>query len=239
MPKSPQHWTESLFDSVYALHETAREYQIADRAAQAAVDSVDFDRRRSHEGRIALEGRTNVYGGAYTRAPHDHALMVLSQTYRAAANEMRTRYEQAALLFASGAAWAVRSVHEGQQTPVVAFLTDEDHDAVPRALHVPNLDRYSERPALEAAYRAVSLCTQAAEYGEELGNRDDISEHEAGELHRAWGITNGTAEAAFSYGLLAQRALNFVLLEPRRAREREIALARASAQTDRPSEPSA
>ncbi len=42
------------------------------------------------------------------------------------------------------------------------------------------------------------------------------------------------ADAAYAYGLAAQRALNFVLLEPRRAREREIALARAAAQTDQP-----
>ncbi|MEV3995779.1 hypothetical protein AB0K62_08815 [Streptomyces halstedii] len=228
--KTPQHWTESLFDSVYALYETAREYQTAHRAAQLAMDSVDFDRRKSHEGRIAIEGRTNAYGRTYTRCPHDHALSVLSRSYREAASEARCRYTEAALLYASGAAWAIRSVQKDEQPPVVSFEVDADGDAVPRAMHIPGLVTYEGGPALDGAYDAVRRCMDADEYAEDLAGRAYVSDHEAGEMFRAGNVADGLADAAFAYGLLAQRAVSFVLLEPRRARERELALARAAAQ---------
>ncbi|QQZ54116.1 hypothetical protein IFE09_11160 [Streptomyces microflavus] len=236
MPEKPaQHWTDSLFDSVSALYEMAHEYQIALRAAEVTASSVDFDRRKSHEGRIALEGRTSVYGRTYTRPPHDYALMLLSHTYGEAASLMRRRYTEASLLFASGAAWAVRSVHAGEQPPVVAFETDKDGDWVLRALHTPDLDRpdldrYAGAADLAAAYDQLRRCMDADEYGEELAGRDEVSEQEAGAMFDAHAEADGLADAAFAYGLLAQKAVSFVLLEPRRARERERALARAEAQ---------
>ncbi|MFJ2209364.1 hypothetical protein [Streptomyces microflavus] len=230
MPEKTQHWTDSLFDSVYALYETAHEYQIALRAAEVTASTVDFDRRKSHEGRIALEGRTSIYGRTYTRPPHDYALMLLSHTYGEAASLMRRRYTEASLLFASGAAWAVRSVHAGEQPPVVAFETDKDGDWVLRALYTPDLDRYAGAADLDAAYDQLRRCMDADEYGEELAGRDEVSEQEAGAMFDAHAEADGLADAAFAYGLLVQKAVNFVLLEPRRAREREIALARAEAQ---------
>ncbi|MEV6477654.1 hypothetical protein [Streptomyces sp. NPDC051657] len=234
MSKTPQHWTESLFDSVYGLYETAREYQSALRAAQAAADTVDIDRRQHHEGRIALEGRTNAYGRTLTREPHTRALYDLGETYGTAASVLRSRYQEAALLFASGAAWAIRSVHRGEQPPVVAFETDDDGNAVPHAMYTPELDRYAGAAALDAAYDAVRRCMDAGEHIEEMADWGPISEHDAGQMTRAGEVAGGLAAAAYAYGLLAQRALNFVLLEPRRSREREIALARAVAQTDQP-----
>ncbi|MFJ8760801.1 hypothetical protein [Streptomyces cyaneofuscatus] len=231
MPEKPaQHWTESLFDSVTALYQTAREYQIALRAAQAAVDTVDIDRRRHHEGRIALEGRTNAYGRTLTREPHERALYDLCDTYGKAAAVMRSRYQEAALLYASGTSWAIRSVLRGEHPPVVAFQTDGDGDLVPHAMYTPELDRYSGAADLNAAYDAVRRCMDADEYGEELAGRDYVTEHEAGEMFHAHDIAAGLPQAAFALGLLLQRALNWSLLEPRRAHALEIALAAAEAQ---------
>ncbi|MFC9247782.1 hypothetical protein ACFT7S_28350 [Streptomyces sp. NPDC057136] len=233
MRDKTQYWTESLFDSVYALYETAREYQTAHISAQLAVDTVDFGRRRNHEGRIALEGRTNAYGRTLTREPHEKALSDLSSLYDRAEAEMHRRYEEAALLYASGAAWAIRSVQNGEQPPVVAFQTDDDGHAVQHLLDIPGLDTYVEGQALDAAYDVLVGCAGSSEYAEDLAGRDYVSEHEAGEMFRAIDASDGLAGAAYAYGLLAQRALNFVLIGPRRAWESELAAARAtqSAQT--------
>lgn len=227
--KKQQPWTESLFDSVYALYETAREYQTAHRAAQIAVQTVDIDRRRVHEGCIALEGRTNAYGRTLTRPPHEVALYDLHSIYARTERELRQRYEEAALLYASGAAWAIRSVLQGETPAHVVFQT-ENGSAVPNSLHIPGLDTYANGPALDAAYDAVRRCMSAAEHAEDLAGRDYVTDHEAGEMFRAGGVADDLADTAYAYGLLGQRAVNFVLREPRQARERELALARATAQ---------
>lgn len=241
--KKTQHWTESLFDSVYALYLTAREYQTAHRAAQVAEQMVGMDRRQLHEGRIALEGRVNAYGRTLTREPHTKVIYDLGSVYRQAEGRMHGRYEEAALLYASGAAWAIRSVQSGNTPALVAFQTDDDGDAVPNLMEIPGLDTYEGGPALDAAYDAMVRCAGACEYAEDLAGRDHVTEHEANEMFRERDVADGLADAAFAYGLLAQRAVSFVLLEPRRARERELALARAVAQqTTQPagvSEPSA
>lgn len=225
-----QHWTESLFDSVYALYETAREFQTAHRAAQLATLTVDFDRRQLHAGRIAMEGRTNAYGRTFTRAPHEEAASVLSRLYSTTESTAHRYYEGAALLYASGAAWAIRSVQGGNAPAVIAFQIDDDGDPVPHAMNIPGLETYAGGPELDAAYNRVRDCLDAAEHAEDLAGRDYVADHEASEMFRAGDVAAGLAEAAFAYGLLAQRALNFVLLEPRRVRSAELAYARAIAQ---------
>ncbi|MEV7959325.1 hypothetical protein ACIO6T_41295 [Streptomyces sp. NPDC087532] len=232
MPEKPaqQHWTESLFDSVYALYETAHEYRTAHRAAQVAEQMVGMDRRQIHEGRIALQGRVNAYGRTRTREPHEKAIYDLGTLYRQAESKLHRCYEEAALLYASGAAWSIATVQDGHTPAVVEFNTDDNGDAVPHRLHIPGLDTYAEGPALDAAYNAVRDCMGAAEYAEDLAGRDYVTDHEAGEMFRAGNAALGLADAAFAYGLLAQRAVNFVLLEPRRAWHSELAAARATAQ---------
>lgn len=232
--KKLQHWTESLPDSVYALYETANEYRNAHRAAQLQTTTVDFVRRMTHEGRIALEGRTNAHGRTYTQSPHGQALSVLSSLYSATASKTQYRYEEAALLYASGAAWAVRAVLDGGKPPVVAFQVDSHGDPAPHSMDIPGLDTWVDGPALDAAYNTLRRCMDAAEYGEDLADRDYVSDHEAGEMHRALGEARNLADAAFAYGLLAQRAVSFSLITARRARETELAQAHAAKQTDQP-----
>ncbi|WP_335936658.1 hypothetical protein [Streptomyces sp. PTD5-9] len=244
-PRIP-HWTDTLFDSVYALYETAHEYRTAHRAAQVAEQTVNLDRRKLHPGRVALRGQSGRTGDSYYRtrrtAPHEKAVFDLGTLYRQATADMHHRYEDAALLYASGAAWTIATVQNGHTPAVVEFNTDGTGAPVPHRLHIPGLDTYAEGPALDAAYKTVRDCMAAADYAEDVAGRDYVTDHEAGEMFRAGDAAAGLADAAFAYGLLAQRAVNFVLLEPRRARERELAIARAAAQQSThttPSEPSA
>ncbi|MEV5678548.1 hypothetical protein [Streptomyces sp. NPDC052179] len=237
--KKIQHWTESLFDSVYALYETAREYQTAHRAAHVAVQTVDVDRRKLHEGRVALRGLRGRADADYYRtrctSPHEKAVFGLYDLYSRSESELRHRYDEAAHLFASGAAWAIGAV-QGDETPaVVEFNTDEDGTPTRHQLNITGLDRYAGTGEFTAAYDRWHARICAAEYAEDLAGRDYASDHEAGQMHDAIDAALGLADSAFAYGLLAQRALNFVLLEPRRTRQSELAAARATAQSAQPS----
>ncbi|MFJ9982529.1 hypothetical protein ACIQUD_00440 [Streptomyces globisporus] len=237
--KTQQHWTESLVASVYALYETAAEYRTAYRAAQLQVTTVDQVRRMTYEGRIALEGSINAWGRTATVVPHGQALDVLSRLYRTVETETQARYEEAALLYASGAAWAVRAVSRGDQPPLVSFHTTTHGDPAPSSLEIPGLQTWEDGPALDAAYDAVLRCSSAAARAEELGGREPLGDREAAELHRVHAEAERMGDASFAYGLIAQRALALVLVGPRRVHESDLAQAHAAAQTDRPSEPSA
>ncbi|MEV5688603.1 hypothetical protein AB0L68_36405 [Streptomyces sp. NPDC052164] len=228
--KKTAHWTESLVDSVYGLYEAANEYRTAHRAAQLQAATVDRIRRMTYEGRIALEGRPTVSGRTFTRAPHGQALSVLSRLYGTVEAETQGRYEEAALLYASGAAWAVRAVLEGKEPPAVAFWTDDHGDPAPHSLEIPGLQTWADGPGLDAAYDALVRCTRAAEYTEELGDREPLNDHESAEIHRANTEAAGIADAAFAYGLLGQRAVSYALIGARRTRESELAQAHAAAQ---------
>ncbi|MET9096199.1 hypothetical protein ABZX72_29390 [Streptomyces cyaneofuscatus] len=234
MPKPTQHWTDSLFDSVYALYENAREYQLAHRSAQLIAAQADFDRRKTSEGRIELVGHSAGYGRPLLREPHPDALFALLGIYNEAATTMHRLYEEAALLFASGAAWAVRSIQLGHTPPVVSFQTDQYDTPVEHQLSITGLTNYAGAETLTASYELLAHRLAASERAVHLAGRGDLLDNEAGELHDAVDTAMGIADSAFAYGLHAQRALDFCLLEPRRAREREIALACAAAQSDQP-----
>ncbi|MFJ8883639.1 hypothetical protein ACIRJR_09515 [Streptomyces sp. NPDC102402] len=232
--RTQQHWADSLFDSVYALYETAREYQTAHRAALVAVETVDVDRRQLHEGHVALRGLHGRIDADYYRtsrvSPHMKAVFDLYDLYSRTERELHRRYEEAALLYASGAAWAI-AVVQGDETPAqVDFNTAEDGTPVLHRLSITGLDRYAGAGELAAAYDQVRNRMDAAEYAGDLADRGELSDHQAGELDHAIGVAMGLADMAFAYGLLAQRAVSFVLLEPRRARAAELAYARAVAQ---------
>lgn len=127
--------------------------------------------------------------------------------------------------------WAIQAVQRGDTPPVVEFLRDEDGMCLHRGVILPEFDGYAEDRALKAAYERLADCIDADRYAEQLAGADYVSDHEAGEMFRAGEAAEGMADAAFAYGRLAQRALNFALLGPRRERERQLALARAAADT--------
>ncbi|OKK06439.1 hypothetical protein AMK26_10500 [Streptomyces sp. CB03234] len=222
------HWTDSLTDSVYALWETATEYRTAYLHAYLARHNAEFDRRRIHDGVIGICRRLNDRGDTrhHRRAPHFHALSLISDAYRRAERELQQRYEDAALLYASGAAWAIASVQRSETPPVVEF-TEADGQLAHHGLEISGLDRYAGAHALRVAYQDLAVKLGAAGYAEDLAAREYLADHEAGELHAALDDAAGIADAAYAYGQLAHKALHFVLLEPIRDRERQLALARA------------
>ncbi|MFE3383331.1 hypothetical protein, partial [Streptomyces anulatus] len=105
---------------------------------------------------------------------------------------------------------------------------------VQHRLSITGLTNYAGAPALGRAYEQLARRLSAADHAVHLAEQSDLADHEAGELHDAHDAAMGIADSAYAYGLLAQKAVNFVLLEPRRARERVIALARVAAQADQP-----
>jgi hypothetical protein len=225
------HWTDSLTDSVYALWEAATEYRTAYLTAYLARQGAEYDRRRIHPGDISI--RTPLAGGGThhrRRAPHDMALSQVLHTFRTAERELQQRYENAALQYASGAAWAIAAVQRGETPPVVEFTeAAPDSDPVLHHLGTSGLDRYAGQRALQAAYADLRARLDAIDYAEDLAMRDHLADHEAGAMHTALDTAAGVADAAYAYGQLAHKALHFVLLGPIRDRERQLALARAEA----------
>jgi hypothetical protein len=227
------HWTDSLFDSVYALYEAAHEYQIAHRAAGVAVQSVAVDRRQIHDGEIDSTLRLNDSGDTRTRRrrPHEHAVFTLLDLYGKTERQLHHSFEHAALLYATGAVWAINAVQGGGTPAVVEFARDADGVSVRHPVRLPYLDRYAEAAQLKAAHDRLADCLDAERYAEQLAGAEHVADHEAGDMFRAGEVAEGIADAAFAYGLLAQRALNFVLLGPRLERDRARAAARAGLPT--------
>ncbi|MER6635872.1 hypothetical protein ABT285_09945 [Streptomyces microflavus] len=234
MPERIPFWTESLSDSVSALGATAHEFQGAHRAAELATDSVDYDRRVVHQGRYVLEGRNNSYASTLVQLPHDQALSHLSHLYASVQAETARHYALAALLYASGAAWAIRSIQRGHTPAAVRFHADDFDGAEPHATTVPRLDGYDGTPALEAAHSNLARCMDARDVAEGLADITNPGDDKIARMNEAYDIADGLADAAYAYGLLVHRALHHVLAEPRRARERELVAAYTAAQTTQP-----
>ncbi|MFD8437416.1 hypothetical protein ACFV2I_20240 [Streptomyces microflavus] len=233
MPERIPFWTESLSDSVSALGATAHEFQGAHRAAELATDSVDYDRRVVHQGRYVLEGRTDSRP-PLPRLPHDQALSHLSHLYASVQAETARHYALAALLYASGAAWAIRSIQRGHTPAAVSFHADAYDDAEPHATTVPRLDGYDGTPDLEAAHSTLARCMDARDVAEGLADITNPGDDKIARMNAAYDIADGLADAAYAYGLLVHRALHHVLAEHRRARERELVAAYTAAQTTQP-----
>ncbi|WP_432124024.1 hypothetical protein [Streptomyces sp. C10-9-1] len=231
-----QHWTDSLFDSVYALYEAAREYRTAHQAALVAQESVDLDRRRIHEGETEAVRRLHGRGDTHTRrhVPHQQAVFALHREYGDLVSRMHRSYLDAALLYATGTVWAIRTVQDGGTPPVVAFERDGDGTLLHRPVLLPELDRYSEQAALQRTYDRLAYCIDADRYSEDLAGADYVTDHEAGEMFAAAAAAQGMADAAYAYGLAAQKALSYTLLGPRAERAKQRSAARTATATDTP-----
>ncbi|MGW4030777.1 hypothetical protein ACWEFL_15900 [Streptomyces sp. NPDC004838] len=228
-------WFETLTGSVAGLFEAAREYRHAHRAAELVAES---GRRpwNPHEGRITL-GPAHGPGGrerpARSTEPHGRAAATVQRLHEDLARELHAGFERAALLYASGTAWAIRQIQTGQQPARVRFETDEDgRRALPHEdMKIEGLTgRYAKTPRLTAAYDALYAAVSAGKYAEDLAGRDYVSEREAGEMFEAGADARAIPEAAYQYGLRAEMALHFVLLGPRADHARQQAAERAAAQ---------
>ncbi|MFG2699563.1 hypothetical protein [Streptomyces sp. NPDC048386] len=225
-------WYEHLTDSVRALGDAAREWQIADQKAAVLEADVELLRRNLNEGKILVHGPQDSGWDAKPRqrGPHEHAVFDLQKIYMDHRHLTRRWYEHAASMFAAGAAWAVARVRAGEQPDACLFPLDEDHRPVPGSCRIEDLGPYAGARDLAAAYERLISMEASAEFGEELAGRDYVSDHEAGEMFDAWEHARGLAGAAYAYGLLAERALQFVLLGPKETHRKQLAEARAAEQ---------
>ncbi|REE62165.1 hypothetical protein BX257_4778 [Streptomyces sp. 3212.3] len=216
-------WYEDLEDSVRALGETAREYQLAHTAATTLLAGVEYERRRLHDGKVSLTPRSPWDGrpqAPVTREPHADAVFDLAAVYRDHALKMRELYEHAALLYASGCAWAIRTVQQDANPNGVNFQMGTDHKADPGPLEIKGLVQYVDSQALADAYVRLMECLGAGYIAEDLDGREYLADHEASQLHDALEQAAGTADAAYAYGQLAEAAVTFALVGQRRQHAR-------------------
>jgi hypothetical protein len=221
-------WFEHLTDSVRALGEAALEWQHAARDAALGYARADVQRRLMHDGTVTGQPGPNARGWEATpseRSPHIDALFDVQRLYSDLQLRTHNEYEHQALLFASGAAWAVRQVRAGATPSRVELPLAEDRRALVPAGFDADLgaledDRYSELRRVTAAHQQLMECLNAAEFGQEISEQDYIADHEASEMHECAAIAQGTADAAYRFGLLIEQSLRFVLL-PAKATHRK------------------
>lgn len=224
-------WFEHLVDSVRALGEAAREWQLADQSARLLEAGVELERRTLHEGKILVKGpeARGWDSKPRRRGPHEHAVFDLQKIYMEHRFVTRRNYEHAAMLYASGAARAIAQVQAGEQPERVLFTLDKDRIPVVGGYEISALGNYVGAKKLAAAYGQVLRMDQAAEHAEELGGREYVADHEASEMFEAAVFARGLPDAAYAYGRLAEDALSFVLLGPKETHRKQQRAAREQA----------
>ncbi|MEU3256147.1 hypothetical protein [Streptomyces sp. NPDC006997] len=239
---APAHapWFEHLTDSVRALGEAAREWQLAAQAATVDHARADHHGLTDHEGRVTGLPPADAVGWQarpHHPRPHSVARRQLEKHYRDAMYAARHGYEDAARLYASGAAWAVRQVQDGHQPHQVEFATAQANGSTLLAL-VPGSERidlkaltaarYAEAASVTAAFERLDRCLYAAQYAEDIDDQDYIADHEATQMHDALTVAAGIPDAAYDYGLALEGVLQFVLLGPKETHRRQRAEQRAA-----------
>ncbi|MFI8256963.1 hypothetical protein [Streptomyces filamentosus] len=215
MPRKTLPWFETLTDSAYALGAAAREARTALQAAEAAVAQYDLDRVR------LLDGEVTVPGLFSPTRPHDRAVMGIGKTLQECRNRMEHLYTDAALSYAYGTAWAILRVLDGQEPPCVELgLTAEGHLTIPSELApippvIAGLNRWCDNAKFDKARQRWRECDSAGEYASALADQEYLADHEANEMHQALDVTQGEADAAYAYGVLAESALHYALLGAR------------------------
>lgn len=231
-------WFEHLTDSVRGLGEAAREWRLADRAAALAEAHVGLERRVLHEGRVTHQpGPDTLPFRRHTHTnhrPHTRAFFELQRIYMEHRWLTRRRYRESAMLFASGAAWAIAHVQAGEQPRQVVFDLDgyERPGPMPHGYRVECLGPYVGAKKLAAAYEQLLAKDHAREVAEEIAGRDEdeVTERDAGDMFDAADAARGIEDAAYEYGLLVEQALGFVLLGPKDAHRKRLAEERAAQQ---------
>ncbi|MGW0599931.1 hypothetical protein ACWD11_22645 [Streptomyces sp. NPDC002776] len=241
---APKHapWFEHLTDSVRGLGEAAREWQLVAQAAVVDHARADHPGIGYHEGRVTGLPPADAVGWqarTTSHRPHLAAQRQVEKVYRDTMYAARAGYEDAARLYASGAAWAVRQVQEGMQPSYVELPQRQGTETM--LVLAPCSDRvgtealtaarYVDAAKVIAAYEALDRCLYAGQLAEAIGSQEYVADHEASQMHDAWTVAEGTADAAYAYGLVLERALQFVLLGPKEEHRKQLAAARAERET--------
>ncbi|MFD8301495.1 hypothetical protein ACFV29_03915 [Streptomyces sp. NPDC059690] len=219
-------WFDSLTDSVYALGAAAREAQRAARAAELERDAYSPDRIRLLDAEVHVDGRAP---GSVPFRPHDAAVFTIGDTIGKAVRVLRGLYVNTALAYGYGTAWAILRVLDGQQPAAVSLRRSADGhcmlppDLCPVLPAMPALQRWNDYVRFEQARLRLVECDSAGCHAEFLDCQAELSDHEAAELHAALDVAAGEADAAYAYGVLAESALHFALLEPKAQHARTLA----------------
>ncbi|MCC9712046.1 hypothetical protein E4N62_46695 [Streptomyces sp. MNU76] len=232
-------WFEHLTDSVGALGEAAREWRLADRAASLAEDHTRWERGVLHEGRTTHEPGPDtvpLHRRTYSNhRPHVRAVRELRRAYQEHRSLTRRWYGHTAMLFASGAAWAIAQVQAGGEPRQVVFTLDhyERPAPIPHGYSVEGVEAYAGAEKLAAAYDRLRSTHLAHDVSEEIAGRPDheVTERDAGEMFEAGDHARGLPDAAYAYGLLLEGALQYVLLDTKDAHRKRLAEQRAAQQT--------
>ncbi|WP_327088549.1 hypothetical protein OIE66_40580 [Nonomuraea sp. NBC_01738] len=191
--------------SVYALGAAAREYQAALRLARTGAWGVRFDRLRPVDGEIIVPGRE-------AHRPHDMALFEIADKLGALVTCMETSYEDAALLYAYGATWAAHEIIQGRAPNLVEVRL---RDSIPapgtRPVIGEHLTRWAGRTDYARALGTLLDAELALEHGSGLASEDDLADHEVGEMHDALIRAEGLADAAYAFGVQAERSVHFAI----------------------------
>lgn len=241
-------WFEHLTDSVRALGHAADEWRLAAQAAAVDHARADHPGLDTHPGKVLGlpgDGAVGWEARPRPRRPHTAAQSALRRHYSRALSTARRAYEDAARLYASGAAWAVREVQDGRTPSHVEFSLHPAPDGPPVLAPGPHevdtaaltAARYDQATEVAAAYQRLDGCLYAAELADGIGEQEYVSDHEASTMHDAWSVAEGTADAACAYGQLLERTLRFVLLGPKEHHRQQLVDARAAEQSETGSAP--
>lgn len=210
-------WLDSLTDSAYALGAAAREAQHAARTAQLAHDTYSPDRLRL----LNAEVHTSEHPTGTPFRPHDAAVFAIGDTLSKTTRVLRKLYLNTALAYAYGTVWAIRQVMDGAQPAAVRLRRTQDgHYMLPADLcpvppALPALERWNGYAEFERARARLLEIEDAGTVADHLDAQPYLSDRDAADLHTALDVVSGHADAAYAYGVLAESALHFALLEPR------------------------
>ncbi|WP_067171125.1 hypothetical protein [Microtetraspora niveoalba] len=219
--KTSPPWYIQLTDGVYALGEAARHYRAAYWIARGLASRTATEHVHIHEGKVTGQPGPDARGWdakPTSRAPHAKAVLEVERIHREHTDKLHGLYETAALLYASGAASAIRLVQAGETPARPVLPLNNDRRLEWGGLEIKGLAeaRYAGAEKLAAAYTTLSRLLDLRGYSEELASQDYLADHEVGEMDDASAEAEGIADAAYAYGRLAEQAVHFVLIEPRR-----------------------
>jgi hypothetical protein len=212
MSDTTRAWFHDLTESVFAVGAAAREYRMAHLAAQATTWHYEPARLAPEDGSVSVVGR-------YFSHPHHEALRYLKEIQDSAELRIKNLYENTALAYAYGTAGAVAEVVSGRGPRHLEFvrkdgfyeLTDE---ALPELENA--LDCWPGGPNLVALGEILTEHVRARDLARGFAFYEDFADCHSPEAAEATEFAAGLAEAAYTYGEAAERALQFVLLNLRK-----------------------
>ncbi|WP_181790945.1 hypothetical protein [Streptomyces phytophilus] len=214
-PPRRQAWYAPLTASVRALGTAAQEYQLALHNAELAAAQVSPDLRAPHPGsaghlRVGQPGEV-----VQPFAPHETAVGELAAFYQHQVDTLRAHHQAAALLFATGCAWAANAAHGGSRPQHVVFTSTPEGQCVPGPLEINGLTNWPRLGELEHARYELAAVMEHQQLAHRINDQIPYTEAVAEQQHQAQQLVDARlGTAAYRYGQLAEEGLHFILAGP-------------------------